>query len=151
MSHTSDIPTKAIVVEQVMPHPPEKIWRALTDSSLMNGWLMPNDFQPVVGHRFTFRAQPMGEWNGIVDCEVLEVTPPIRLRYSWRGGSSKNATMGSALDSTVTWMLTAVDGGTLVRMTHDGFRPENEMGFQAMSNGWPGLLRKLEQTSAHVE
>jgi len=151
MNKAADVPTKAIVVEQIMPHPPEKIWRALTDSSLIGQWLMRNDFRPVVGHRFTFEAQPIGDWNGIVECEVLEISPPSRLRYSWRGGSTKNATMGSALDSVVTWSLTPVDGGTLVRMIQDGFRPENETGYQMMSPGWVRIVGRLSEVSGRAE
>ena len=49
---------RSIVVEREMPHPPEKIWRALTQGPLIEEWLMKNDFQPVVGHRFNFRATP---------------------------------------------------------------------------------------------
>ncbi|HEX6536448.1 MAG TPA: SRPBCC domain-containing protein [Gemmatimonadaceae bacterium] len=148
MNDATAVSTKSIIVERVLPHPREKIWRALTESALIDEWLMQNDFRPVPGHRFTFQAQPMGDWNGIVDCEVLEVTPPERLRYSWRGGSRTNPVHGTALDSVVTWTLTPVAGGTLVRMVHDGFRPENEMGYQAMSNGWPRVLDRLDRIAA---
>jgi hypothetical protein len=41
--------TRSIVIEREMPHPPEKIWRALTQAPLIEEWLMKNDFQPVVG------------------------------------------------------------------------------------------------------
>lgn len=150
MNHDTGVSSKAITVEQVLPHLPEKIWRALTEAPLIDEWLMKNDFRPVVGHRFTFQAQPMGEWNGVVDCEVLEVTPPERLRYSWRGGSRANPVHGTALDSVVTWTLTPVDGGTLVRMVHDGFSPENEMGYQAMSHGWLRVLERLDQVCARL-
>ena len=71
---------RAILVERVMPYPPEKIWRALTLSPLIEEWLMKNDFQPVVGHRFNFRAAPVLGWNGVTDCEVLEIIG----RASWR-------------------------------------------------------------------
>ena len=150
MSHTASIPNKAITVEQLMPHPLEKIWRALTEASLIDRWLMKNDFRPVVGHRFTMQAKPIGEWSGVVECEVLEVKPPERLRYSWRGGSSANAVHGTPLDSVVTWTLTAVEGGTLVRMVHDGFRPENEMAYQGMSQGWHHILERLDQETARL-
>lgn len=56
-----------------MPHPPQKIWRALTQAVLIEQWLMKNDFEPVVGHRFNFRAAPINGWNGVTDCEVLEI------------------------------------------------------------------------------
>jgi uncharacterized protein YndB with AHSA1/START domain len=53
-----------------IPHPPEKIWRALTQAHLIEQWLMKNDFEPRLGAQFTFRAKPMRDWNGIVRCEV---------------------------------------------------------------------------------
>jgi uncharacterized protein YndB with AHSA1/START domain len=71
--------TRSIVIEREMPHPPERVWRALTQGALIEEWLMENDFQPVVGHRFNFRATPMPNWNGIVDCQVLVVEPNQRL------------------------------------------------------------------------
>jgi uncharacterized protein YndB with AHSA1/START domain len=37
-----------VVAEREMPHPPEKIWRALTQPQLIEEWLMKNDFKPVV-------------------------------------------------------------------------------------------------------
>src|ERR1700681_871337 len=71
----ADTATHSIVIERVMPHPPEKVWRALTEGPLIEAWLMKNDFQPVVGHRFNLRSNPMPHWNGVVDCEVLVVEP----------------------------------------------------------------------------
>ena len=77
----------AIVVEKVLPFTAEKIWRALTNSDQIAKWLMPNDFVPQVGQRFNFRTRPMGDWDGVVHCEVLACEPPRLLRYSWKGGS----------------------------------------------------------------
>jgi hypothetical protein len=50
---------RSLAFERQMPHPPEKIWRALTESWLVAEWLMANDFVAEVGHRFTFRAKPL--------------------------------------------------------------------------------------------
>src|SRR5215468_4199914 len=55
--------TRTLVVEREMAHPLEKIWRALTQSALMEEWLMKNDFQPVVGHTFHFRVPDRGSGN----------------------------------------------------------------------------------------
>ena len=49
--------TLSVVVEREMPHPPEKIWRALTQPHLIEEWLMKNDFKPVVDHRFNLRCR----------------------------------------------------------------------------------------------
>lgn len=72
-----------IVMERDLPHPLEKVWRAITENPLLADWLMANDFKPVVGHRFTFRHKPMPHWNGVTDCDVTEVTPMTRLAYRW--------------------------------------------------------------------
>jgi uncharacterized protein YndB with AHSA1/START domain len=137
--------TRSIVVERLMPHPPARIWRALTSAPLIAEWLMKNDFKPHVGHRFNFRATPIpGMWNGCTDCEVFEVDEPRRLVYSW-DASGEEAEAG--LKSIVTWTLTPRDGGTLVRMEHSGFRPEDEGGRQAMGGGWPGIVAGLERVA----
>lgn len=83
--------TRSIVIEREMPHPPEKIWRALTHGPLLEEWLMKNDFQPVVGQTFNFRATPMPQWNGVVDCKVLVVEPYERLSYSWNASGEEAA------------------------------------------------------------
>jgi uncharacterized protein YndB with AHSA1/START domain len=139
---------RSIVVERLMPHPPEKIWRALTEAHLIEQWLMRNDFEPRLGARFTFQAKPIGDWNGIVHCEVTAFDPPRRLAYSWRGGSARNPNYGSALVSIVEWVLTPAPVGTRVRMEHSGFGPPNESAYEAMSVGWPRGLERLEQISA---
>jgi uncharacterized protein YndB with AHSA1/START domain len=136
---------RSIIVERDMPHPPEKIWRALTEQHLIEEWLMQNDFQPVVGHRFNFRAKPVMGWNGVTDCEVLEVIPITRLVYSWNA-SGEQAKDG--LKSIVTWTLTPHTKGTHVRMEQSGFRPQDEGGYRGMGSGWPGILGKLETAAA---
>jgi uncharacterized protein YndB with AHSA1/START domain len=136
--------TRSIVVERKMPHSPEKIWRALTISTLIEEWLMKNDFQPVVGHKFNFRATPMAGWNGVADCEVLIVEPPHRL--AWRQNASGEQA-ADGLKSVVTWTLTPVAGGTLVRMEQAGFEPKDEAGYKAMSGGWPRVLEGLERVA----
>jgi uncharacterized protein YndB with AHSA1/START domain len=136
-------PTRDVVVEEVLPHAPEAVWTALTTSELIGRWLMPNDFAPVVGKRFTFRTRPMGDWDGTVHCEVLEVEPARRLVYSWRGGASSNTKYGAALDTVVTWTLTPVPQGTRLRLVHAGFRsPENDFAFDAMSPGWARIVQE---------
>jgi uncharacterized protein YndB with AHSA1/START domain len=140
--------TRSIVVERVMPHPPEKIWRALTQAPLIEEWLMKNDFQPVVGHRFNFRATPVAGWNGVADCEALVLEPARRLAWS-QNASGEQAADG--MKSVVTWTLTPVDGGTHVRMEHSGFRPQDEAGYRVLSGGWPRVVGGLERVVAGLE
>src|SRR5215472_10083897 len=94
--------TRTIIVERELAHPPGKVWRALTQSALIEEWLMKNDFKPAVDHRFNLR----GDW-GAVDCQVLAVDPNKTLSYTW-------AALG--LESVVTWTLTPTPTGTHLRM-----------------------------------
>jgi uncharacterized protein YndB with AHSA1/START domain len=138
--------TRSVVVERELPHPPEKIWRALTQGPLLEAWLMQNDFQPVVGHRFNFRATPMPHWNGVVDCEVLVVEPHERLSYSWNASGEEAA---GGLRTVVTWTLTPTKGGsTQVRMEQSGFRPEDEANYQGANYGWQKFIAGLERVLA---
>jgi uncharacterized protein YndB with AHSA1/START domain len=99
--------------ERWYDHPPSRVWEALTEPELLARWLMPNDFSPRIGHRFTFRTQPAPGFDGVVHCEVLEVDPPRRLAYTWRGGP---------IDTVVRFSLTCERGGTRLRMDQTGFR-----------------------------
>jgi uncharacterized protein YndB with AHSA1/START domain len=142
----------AIVVEKVLPYPAEKIWHMLTASELISKWLMPNDFATVVGHRFNFRTRPIGNFDGVVHCEVLACEPPRLLRYSWCGGSDVDPAKGSRLDTEVTWTLTPVAGGTHVRMEHDGFMLQKDgFAYQAMQPGWGRVLDRIAGLVAEFE
>jgi uncharacterized protein YndB with AHSA1/START domain len=136
---------QSLVIERAIPHSPEKIWRALTQGPLLDEWLMKNDFQPVVGRRFNFRTEPMPHWNGVVDCQVLTVEPHKRLSYSWNT-SGGGATEG--LRTIVTWTLTPVKGGTLVRMEQSGFRPAEKANYQGAAYGWQRFITGLERVVA---
>jgi|SRR6516165_459469 uncharacterized protein YndB with AHSA1/START domain len=137
--------TRSIVVEREMPHPPEKVWRALTQGPLIEEWLMKNDFKPVVGHRFNFRAEPMPQWNGVTDCEVLVVEPNKRLSYSWNASGEEAAAGPKTI---VTLTLTPTKDGVLVRMVQSGFRPEDEAFHRGASYGWQRMVGDLERVVA---
>lgn len=136
--------TRAIIVEDTLPHSPETVWKVLTTSDLISRWLMQNDFSPAPGARFTMRSRPMGDWDGTVHCTVTIFDPPRCLAYTWVGGSSTPGAAAPSLDSTVTWTLEPVANGTRLRMVHAGFRsPENDMGFAAMSQGWGTVIKRI--------
>jgi uncharacterized protein YndB with AHSA1/START domain len=134
-----------IVVDEMLPHAPEKIWKALTTGDLIARWLMPaTGFEAVKGKRFTFRTTPAGAWDGIIQCQVLEVMPNERLVYTWKGGHEGNIGYGAALDTVVTWTLSKVANGTRLRLVHSGFvLPKNETAFTSMSDGWKKVVGKI--------
>jgi uncharacterized protein YndB with AHSA1/START domain len=137
--------TQDIVVEEVFPHAPETIWKTLTTGELIGRWLMePTGFAPVKGTRFTFQTTPAGAWDGVIRCEVLEVTRSERLSFSWQGGDDGNAQYGSRLDTIVTLTLTKVDRGTRLRLVHSGFvTPKNDGAFRTMSEGWKKVVGRI--------
>jgi uncharacterized protein YndB with AHSA1/START domain len=126
--------TRSLVIEREIPHPPEKIWRALTEPHLIEEWLMKNDFRLVAGHKFNLR----GDW-GAVDCEVKEVEPHKTLSYTWAA---------HGLESVVTWTLTPTSTGTQLRMEQSGFRADQEPFYQGAQSGWQGFFAKLERVLA---
>ena len=127
----------SVVVERDIPHPPEKIWRALTQPHLIEEWLMKSNFKPVVGHGFHFSAA----WGG-VDCKVLTVEQNKTLAYRWDG---------LGLESVVTWTLTPTSSGTHLRMEQLGFRPDQQQAYQGAKAGWPRFFANLEQVLAKTE
>lgn len=128
---------RSVIVERELGHPPEKVWRALSQGHLLAEWLMKNDFQPVVGHRFNFNA----DW-GVIDCVVVAVEPNSSLAYSW-------AAYG--LESTVTWTLTSTATGTLLRMEHMGFRPDQEQAYKGAKVGWQKFVTALAHMLEQID
>jgi uncharacterized protein YndB with AHSA1/START domain len=141
--------TQDIVVDEVFPHAPETIWKTLTTGELIGRWFMaPTGFEPTKGKQFTYQTTPAGKWDGVIHCQVLEVTPNKRLAYAWRGGHDENIGYGSLLETVVTWTLTRIDSGTRLRLVHSGFRtPTNDFAFKGMSEGWPKVLQKIDAIS----
>lgn len=130
-------PERHIVERQVtFPHPPEKVWRTLTDRAKLSLWLHPttDDIKPVVGHRFAF--VPAGSRAADrIDCEVLSVQVGCQLAYSWQPANGEAA-------STVTWTLQPIDGGgTSVDLRHDGALPGSAI---------PQLTAMLGGNAAHT-
>lgn len=137
-----------IVVDEIFPHAPQVIWRALTTGEMMARWLMrPSGFEAVVGNQFIYQTKPAGAWDGTIHCEVLEVQENVRFAYAWRGGDDSNEGYGSRLDTVVTWTLEPVAEGTRVRLVHSGFElPKNEVAFRNMGDGWKVVVPRLEAT-----
>lgn len=132
---TPETATRSVIVEKEFPHSPEKVWRALTESSLMEQWLMKNDFQPVAGRSFSLRMDPVPNWNGVIDCRVLAIEPGRALSYTW-------TTMG--METIVSFTLTPTAAGTHLRVEQAGFPAGGEQYFQGAKWGWNKFLGSLE-------
>ena len=123
-------------LERVFPHPVEKVWQAITDPAAIAEWLFTCDFKPAVGHKFTFRTTPPpgSTWRGWTDMEVLELDPPTRMVWAWESADIDEPTR-------VTFELSAVDGGTLLNLSHTGDSTSDDIA--SVSEGWPRKLDAL--------
>jgi uncharacterized protein YndB with AHSA1/START domain len=136
--------TRSVIIEREFAYPPERLWRALTQPHLIEEWLMKNDFKPVVGHRFNL----LGEWGGVLDCEVLAIEPQRSLAYTW------NFTHEDAaydLKSVVTFTLTATGTGTHLRVEQAGFRPTQKQAYGGAHAGWKQFFAKLDELLARED
>jgi uncharacterized protein YndB with AHSA1/START domain len=137
--------TKSIKHQLFFPHPPEAVWEYLTNAELMELWLMKNDFQPITGHDFQFRINPVPslDFDGIVYCKVLEIVPFKRLSYSWKLGPG-DGTIN--VDSVVRWELQPKDKGTELLLDHGDFAIMKNIGiFNAMDKGWLENMHKIAE------
>ena len=124
-----------LLLSEVYPHPIDRVWAAIATSEGLEAWLMQNDFEPLVGHRCTFRfCAPDDDSERRVFVEVLEIDAPTRMVWRWRHDGEPQA-------STVTFSLRRVADGTELTLRHDG--PVSDRFASELANGWPGKLAAL--------
>ncbi|MGB5961845.1 MAG: SRPBCC domain-containing protein [Coleofasciculaceae cyanobacterium] len=103
-----------VKTEVFYPYPPERVWQVITNRRALAEWLMENDFEPRVGHKFRFQTEPQQGVNNTIYCEVIELDEPRCLSYTWTGNFMCPPTI-------VTWTLLPVEGGTKLQLEHTGF------------------------------
>ena len=132
---TAPSQTEAIAFEFDLPHPPEKVWRALTDPALLAEWLLPViDLELEPGAAFTFKTQPYPGWDGIVHCRFVEIEPLRKLSYTWSV---------PFLDTVVTFTLTPTTSGTRLSLMQSGFKPNEKREFGGARHGWKMMGGRL--------
>jgi uncharacterized protein YndB with AHSA1/START domain len=126
----------------VIPQPRETVWRAITERETLAEWMFPNDFEPRVGHRFTFQVpgNPKVNFDGLtVHCEVLECEAPRKLVFSWSAG-------GAVENTQVSFRLEKDGDGTRLFFEHSGFdlmHPQGKLAFKGAEYGWAKMLGQL--------
>ena len=134
---TSKEQSAALAFEFDLRHPPEKVWRALTEPALLTEWLLPvAELKLAPGEDFILRTQPQPGWDGTVNCRFVEIEPLRKLKYTW--------TVGEWLDTVVTFTLTPTPGGTRLSLVQSGFKSEQKQNFGGARYGWRMMGGKLE-------
>ena len=134
--------TESIAFEFDLPHPPEKVWRALTDPVLLAEWLLPvDDLTLEPGAAFTFRTQPYPGWDGTVQCRLLEIDAHRKLSYTWTV---------PFLDTVVTFTLTPTASGTRLSLVQSGFTPDQQRESGGARYGWKMMGQKLVDLLARI-
>jgi len=123
-----------LVLEEDLPHPIERVWRALTDPAALAAWLMPNDFQARVGATFRMTYPPDPALRGRVDIQVLALEPPRRMAWAW-------AFREGAPPTTVVFELSPTPHGTHLRLTHSGESIAEDI--ERFTRGWHEKLAAL--------
>jgi len=124
-----------ISMEELFPAPIDRVWHALTDPGMIERWLMrPDGYEAKVGARFILRETSRADCSGQVECEVLELSPPNRMVWSWRGAEDP-ATTRLVID------LEAEERGTSLKLRHTGESDERTV--RGTTGGWTDKLRAL--------
>jgi uncharacterized protein YndB with AHSA1/START domain len=132
---------KSLRKEAFYPDSPDQVWTAITDRHALAEWLMPNDFEPKVGHKFNFQVDPMPGWSNKYECEVLAVEPPRQLVYTWLH-LPKDPNKPRPKPMTLTWTLTPERGGTRLVLEQTGIETIGWWSRLSMSFGWGTMLSR---------
>ena len=127
--------TDSLSFEVDLHHPPQKVWRALTDPELLAEWLLPTiGLRLEVGAAFTLKTQAYPGWDGTVSCKMLEIEPLKKLSYAWTV---------PFLDTVVTFLLTPTDKGTRLIIVQSGFKTDQTQERGGARYGWEMMGGKL--------
>jgi uncharacterized protein YndB with AHSA1/START domain len=134
--------THTISFELDLQHPPEKVWRALTDPELLEEWLLPVvGFELAPEAEFTVRAPAQPGWDGTVSCRLVEIEPHRKLSYTWVVGD---------METVVTFTLTPTASGARLSLEQSGFEPDQKRNFGGARYGWRMMGGKLTELLARL-
>jgi uncharacterized protein YndB with AHSA1/START domain len=135
---------KEIVVERLLPAPPEAVFAAWTDPADLGRWLVPGEMTRAsveldfrVGGRF--RVAMHGEEQDYVQHgEYLEIDPPKRLVFTWVSEWMPEGEQHTRVS--VSFEPVGADL-TRLRLVHDQL-PEGD-GYEGHRGGWTSIVDKL--------
>lgn len=127
----------SLVFRRRIAHPPEAVWRALTDPVELSRWYMT-------------RAVVDGREGGLIDFvagpsrlhvtgRILTWRPPEVFEHVWK--VEPRAELPSGEDAVIRWELQRDGGGTILRLEHRRLNRETALGF---APGTHAFLDRLE-------
>ncbi|MFC5754293.1 SRPBCC family protein [Actinomadura rugatobispora] len=119
--------------ERRLPHPPERVWAALTSPDQQASWMPGVTIDATEGGAVVFDFGDEGRADGL----VLAVEPPRRLEHTW--------TWPGEPPATVRWELTPDGEHTVLVLLHRPLRSESVVDYAA---GWHGIL---DAFGAHLD
>jgi uncharacterized protein YndB with AHSA1/START domain len=141
---TARAQTDTIAIELELPHSPQKVWRALTDPALLAEWLLPAaGLRLEPGAAFTFKAPSFADWDGTVDCRLVEIDAHRKLSYTWAVGDME-------IETVVTFTLTPTGSGTRLGLVQSGFKPSQKQAFGGARYGWNTMGQALVELLART-
>lgn len=99
----------------------ERVFQALVSNQITEWWVRPGVFTTTTWSgdvRIGGRWRAAGVGNGrpfVLEGEFLEIVPPRKLVYTWGAPSARGA------QTTVTFLLEQIEGGTRLTLQHSGF------------------------------
>jgi uncharacterized protein YndB with AHSA1/START domain len=148
---TSERPV--IRLERTIPAPPDRVYRAWLDPTLLAQWIAPGTLtvsraevdERVGGHYRIWQADS-GLAVGGFDCELAELVPDRRIVFRWGFVGPERGT-GPTFDSLLTITLRRIPGGaTLLTLVHERLYDLAAAMPQVAANvgpGWEAVLDKL--------
>lgn len=130
--------TARLFFQRQLPHPPERVWSALTDPVQLKQWMMAASFsvEARVGGQVASKAGPS---QIAAHGKILTWDPPRVFEYEWI--SEPRTEMPAGEDSVVRWELAPFGGGTRLTLEHRRLTRSTGTGF---GPGWHAFLDRLD-------
>ncbi len=118
---------------------PENVWQYLTDKNKLGEWFHPANTDLKQGGTYKLLSDA---GNKICWGKVIEANASNRLVYTFTHDHLKD------VETTVTWEISPVHGGTMLKLTHTGFENADADTFDLLishDKGWDDHFGRLRE------
>ena len=130
-----------LVFRRRLPHPPEVVWRSLTDPSELSNWYMTKAvIEGREGGTIDFIAGPS---RLHVTGRILAWRPPTVFEHEWKVAPRPELKSGE--DAIIRWELRRDGEGTILHLEHRKLNRETALGFA------PGTHAFVDRLQAQLD